>query len=168
MTAGRDLVVNIMALKADPKYGFFPWWPEDGDDWVHPEDVALARETIPSPRVWRRDGEQGSFVLLHYGEVRLRVRRTLWQEVPPEGYEIGDWVEVLSRGQKNTPRTGVIREMHWEPRAHALRYQISEAGQPVPNFYEAADLRSVEPRQDQEEIVVQPPRDDEWGAEPLA
>lgn len=132
-------------LKTDPKYGFYPWWPEDGDGWVHPEDVALARDTIPSPRVFRRDGQTGDFVVLHYGDLKLRVRRTLWQEVLPEGFEIGDWVEVLSRGQLNTPRTGVIREMHWEPRSRSMRYQILEHELPIPNFYSAEDLRHVEP-----------------------
>ena len=38
-------------LKTDPKYGHYPWWPEDGDQWVHPEDIELARSMIPSPRV---------------------------------------------------------------------------------------------------------------------
>jgi hypothetical protein len=149
-------------LKTDPKYGFFPWWPEDGDDWVHPEDVELARGTIPSPRVWRRDGEHGPFVVLHHGDEQLRVKRTLWQEVPPEGFDVGDWVEVLSRGMKNTPRTGVIRELQWEPRSHAMRYLITEAGQPIPNLYAAEDLRHVEPREDREEIVVEPPAEDGW------
>ena len=55
-------------MKVDPKYGYYPWWPEDGNDWVHPEDVELARQMIPSPRVFRRDGEQGPFVILHYGD----------------------------------------------------------------------------------------------------
>ncbi len=145
-----------MALKTDPKYGFYPWWPEDGDQWLHPEDVALARTLIPSPRVWRRDGERGPYVVLHYGDVRLRVKRTLWQEVPPEGFEIGDWVEVLSRGMKNLPRTGVIREMHWEPRAHALRYQIAEGDVPIHNFYAAEDLRPIEPPKQGREVVIQP------------
>lgn len=149
-----------MALKIDPKYGFYPWWPEDGDDWLHPEDVELARHLIPSPRVFRRDGAHGPFVVLHYGDLRLRVKRTLWQDVPPEGFEIGDLVEVLSRGQKNTPRTGVIREMSWEPRSGSLRYQIAEAGPPIPNLYEAADLRHVEPRADREEVVVRPPAEE--------
>jgi hypothetical protein len=148
-----------MALKTDPKYGFFPWWPEDGDQWVHPEDVDLARGTIPSPRVWRRDGEHGPFVVLHYGDERLRVKRTLWQEVPPEGYEIGDWVEVLSRGRKNTPRTGVIREMHWEPRAQAMRYQIWENEVPVPKFYAAEDLRHIEPPSPRGEVRIEPRQD---------
>ena len=83
--------------------------------------------------------------MLHYGDLRLRVKRTLWQEVPPEGFEIGDWVEVLSRGMKNTPRTGVIREMHWEPRVAAMRYQIFENDLPIPNYVRREDLRHVEP-----------------------
>ena len=134
-----------MQLKTDPKYGFYPWWPEDGDDWVHPRDVAAARSTIPSPRVFRRDGQHGKFIVLHYGALRLRVKRTLWQEVPWEGFDVGNWVEVLSRGQLNTPRTGVIREMHWEPRARAMRYYIEENGVPIPKAYGAQDLRHVEP-----------------------
>ena len=142
-------------LKTDPKYGFYPWWPEDGDDWLHPEDVELARDLIPG-REWRRDGERGPYVVLHYGELRLRVKRTLWQEVPPEGFEIGDWVEVLTRGMKNLPRTGVIREMHWEPRMRSLRYQIAEGDVPVPNFYATEDLRRVEPPTPRAEVVVIP------------
>jgi hypothetical protein len=137
--------MELPELKTEPKYGFYPWWPEDGDEWVHPEDVALARETIPSPRVFRRDGQHGAFVVLHYGPLELRVKPTLWQEIPWEGFEIGDWVEVLSRGQLNTPRTGVIREMHWEPRARSMRYFIDENGLPIPHAYSAEDLKHVEP-----------------------
>ena len=80
---------------------------------------------IPSDRVFRRDGTEGEYLLMHYGDVTLRVRRTLWQEVSPEGFEIGDWVEVLSRGMRNEPRTGVIREMLWDERG---------ASDPLPDF----------------------------------
>jgi hypothetical protein len=132
-------------LKNDPKYGYFPWWPEDGDDWVHPEDVAIARSMIPSGRIFRRDGERGEFVVMHYGEVRLRVRRALWQEVQPEGFELGDWVEVLSRGMQNEPRTGVIREMLWDDGARAIRYYIAENERPILEPYAADDLRHVKP-----------------------
>src|SRR3954451_2252478 len=118
--------MDLPPLKTDPKYGVYPWWPEDGDEWLHPEDIALARQLIPSPRVFRRDGEQGPFVLLHYGPLRLRVKRTLWQEVPHEGFDMGDWVEVLSRGMLNTPRTGVIREMHWDAASRAIQYFLDE------------------------------------------
>lgn len=132
-------------LKTEPKYGHFPWWPEDGDDWVHPEDVAQARSMIPSGRIFRRDGAVGEYVFMHYGDVTLRVRRTLWQEVPPEGFVLGDWVEVLSRGMLHESRTGVIREMLWDDGARGIRYLISENGLPIETRYACDDLRHVEP-----------------------
>jgi hypothetical protein len=132
-------------LKTDPKYGCFPWWPEDGNDWVHPEDVELARQMIPSQRVFRRDGGSGQLLKMHYGKVTLRVRRTLWLEVPHEGYDLGDWVEVLSRGMLNTPRTGTICEMLWDEGAKAMRYQILDDGQRIEKLYTRDDLRHVEP-----------------------
>jgi hypothetical protein len=133
-------------LKTDPKYGCFPWWPEDGDEWVHPDDVALARSIIPSGRVFRRDGQQGEYLVMHYGDTQLRVRRTLWLEVSHEGFDIGDWVEVRSRGMRNEPRTGVIREMLWDDGAQQVRYQITESGgNLVAELYSQEDLQHVEP-----------------------
>jgi hypothetical protein len=128
---------------------------------VHPEDVGLARSVLPSERVWRRDGEQGEFVVLHYGELRLRVKRTLWVEVPYEGFDVGDLVEVLSRGMLNTPRTGVIREMHWDAGERVIRYFVEEAGTPVPNAYLAGDLQHVAPAVPREEVVIEPSADED-------
>lgn len=132
-------------LKTDPKYGHYPWWPEDGDDWVHPEDVRLVRSLIPSPRIFRREGQWQDYIILHYGQLRFRVKRTLWQEVPFEGFNVGDWVEVMSRGQANTFRTGVIRDMHWDAHAGAIRYFIDENGVRLTNAFSAEDLRPVSP-----------------------
>ena len=83
--------------------------------------------------------------MLHYGDVRLRVKPALWQEVEWEGFDVGDWVEVLSRGMQNTPRTGVICEMEFDARSGALRYQIREVDQQIPSWYAASDLRRVDP-----------------------
>jgi hypothetical protein len=132
-------------LKTDPKYGHFPWWPEDGNHWVHPEDVAAARSLIPGERIFRRDGKEGPFVLLHYGDVTLRVRPTLWQEVEPEGFEVGDWVEVLTRGLANEPRIGRIAEMLWDEHAERIHYRIVENDQPIETPYTRDNLRHVEP-----------------------
>ena len=82
---------------------------------------------------------------MHYGEVTLRVRPTLWQEVEPEGFEIGDWVEVLSRGLANEPRTGTIAEIAWDDHAGAIRYQIVENGKRIETLYTRDDLKHVEP-----------------------
>jgi hypothetical protein len=132
-------------LKTEPKYGYFPHWPQDGNDWLHPDDVATARAMIPSPRIFRRDGADGDYFVLHYGNVTIRVRPALWQEVEPEGIEIGDWVEVLSRGMLNEPRTGTVREILWDENTRAIRYQILEAGQPIMHSYAREDLQRIEP-----------------------
>ncbi len=136
---------NLPPLKTDPKYGYFPWWPEEGDDWFHPADLAAARAIIPSGRIFRRDGNDGEYQLMRYGAVTLRVKPTLWQEVEPEGFEIGDWVEVLSRGLANEPRTGTIAEIAWDDHAGEIRYQIVENGKRIETLYARDDLKHVEP-----------------------
>lgn len=157
-----DELPPLPPIKTDPKHGYYPWWPEDGDDWVHPEDVALARSLIPSPRVWRRDGTAGDFVVMHYGDLRLRVRRTLWKEVRHEGFELGDWVEVRPRGLTNEPHTGQVREMHWDDHEGVLRYQLTLAdGTPLERWFEAIDLKPIEPPEARPESHLEDTSDDE-------
>jgi hypothetical protein len=150
---------NVPPLKTDPKYGHYPWWPEDGTDWIHPEDVELARSFIPSQRVFRRDGERGEFVVLHYGDTLLRVRQTLWVELESEGFDIGDIVEVRSRGMTNEPRTGTITEMLWDEHEGELRYQISDRGKLIETQYSRDDLKHVEPAAERLEVRIEVPED---------
>jgi hypothetical protein len=152
--------MTVPPLKTEPKFGYFPWWPEDGNAWVHPEDVATARAMIPSNRVFCRDGSSGGFLVLQYGDLKLRVRRTLWQEVEPEGLRIGDWVEVLTRGMLNEPRLGVVCEMLWDDRARAIRYQINDNGKLIEQLYGREDLQNVEPPTAHEQIVIAEPEED--------
>lgn len=151
-------------MKIEPRYGYYPWWPQNGDDWVHPEDVALARRLIPSPRVFRREGGSGPYARLRYGDVCLRVKPTLWQEVASEGLEMGDWVEVLSRMRANDPRTGVVCEIHWDDRARGLRYQVRDNDRAIPNWFSAEDLRPLDPPSPRESVRIEPQdeADDDW------
>lgn len=132
-------------IKEPPRYGYFPRWPEDGDDWIDPEDVAIVRGMIPSMRIWRREGTSGPLDVLHYGDIQVRVRRALWVEVEPEGIEIGDTVEVLSRMRKNTYRIGTVCDMLWDPRTEAITYHVQSRRRRLPNVYRREDLRPVEP-----------------------
>jgi hypothetical protein len=139
------MTIALPPLKTDPKYGCFLRWPQDGNDWLHPDDVALARTMIPSQRIFRRDDSDGEYHRLHYGPITLRARPALWQEVSHEGFDIGDSVEVLSHGMRNEPRTGVIREMLWDERERAIRYQVLENNVPIADLYARDDLQHVEP-----------------------
>ena len=137
-------------MKTDPRYGYFPRWPQDGDSWIHPEDLVVAQRLVPSMRIWRRDGTRGRFAILHYGDIRIRVVPTLWNEIvgseiATEGIEVGVWVEILSRMQRNTYRIGKIREMFWDSRTGTIRYRIEHNQKPLPNFFGRDDLRPIRP-----------------------
>ena len=84
--------------------------------------------------------------MLHYGDVQLRVMPALWVVVEGEGIEMGDWVEVLSRMQKNEYRIAKVCEMVWDERQNAIRYQVEKPVRyPIPTAYYRADLRPVKP-----------------------
>ncbi|WP_442482690.1 DUF6960 family protein [Aeoliella sp. SH292] len=155
-----------LALKTDPKYGYYPWWPEDespsGNDWIHPEDVELARSVIPSPRVWRRDGRQGDYVVLTYGKLLLRLQQLMWRELRWEGFDIGNLVEVRPQGMKHYHRTGVIREMLWDETTETIQYQLQELDEEIenPQSYSAEDLKHVEPPVARPDVRVEPPTEE--------
>lgn len=136
---------NPPPLKREPRYGYYPQWPQDGDDWLHPEDVELARRSLPSPRIWRREGQSGVFHIIRYGDQTLRVKPALWQESPAPAYQIGDWVEVRTRMMKNTAHTGRVVEVMWDDYQSQITYHIQEQDNPIPNAYTADDLKPVEP-----------------------
>ena len=134
---------RLPPIATDPKYGHYPWWPEEGDDWVHPDDVVLARRMIPSQRIWRRDGTADGYALIHYGDLQLRVRHILWVEASYEGFDVGDLVEILPHGLQNEGHTGHIREFYWDEHERGVRYTITTSeGTPLENVYTVLDMKT--------------------------
>ena len=127
-----------------PDYGIYPWWPENGTGWIHPEDLETASSLIPGERIFRRDGRHGRYILLRYGDHRFRVLPTLWQPVAAEGFDVGDEVEVRSLLGKNDPGLAVIREMLWDADESAIRYRVEQNKMLIPKDFAAADLRHVD------------------------
>lgn len=119
-------------------------WPQDGEGWIHPEDRCLAQNLLPSNRVFRCEERNGRYNVLSYGHRVLRIESVLWREVPDEGLQIGDQVEVLSRFGRNWPRVAEIREIRWRETAHEIVYQLRERTRDIPTPYAAGDLRRLE------------------------
>jgi hypothetical protein len=130
-------------MRTEPAYLVYPWWPENGDDWVHPSDVRLARSLIPGTRVFRRLGREGAYVVLGYGVQRLRVKPTMRQAIAGDGYDIGNRVEVCSRLGKNRPFVATVREMDWNAHFGVIQYRLERRAMILARRYTAADLRPV-------------------------
>lgn len=90
-----------------PDWGVYLRWPKDGHDWIHPSDLELAEQLIPSRRIFRRSRWDGSHYWLNYGKHCLRVAPTLWLSVSKLDLEVGQQVELLSRHGEND--SGIFR-----------------------------------------------------------
>jgi hypothetical protein len=141
-------------MRSDPSYVMYPWWPVDGDAWIHPVDVAAGRALIPGLRVFAHAGRQGDYHVLRYGDRVVRVLPALWMPLRGDGLLVGDLVEVRSRGGRNRPRIGRIREMVWNPHAGCIEYQLQRRGLRSSRRYTADDLQSANPIQPREQVVV--------------
>jgi hypothetical protein len=133
-------------MKPIPKFGVYAWWPEAGTDWIHPHDRSLAQRIIPSSRVFYRSSFEDGYYHLRYGNLRLRVRPTLWLVVPGDGFHVGDMIEVRSRGGTNEAFVGRICEMRWHRHKGYIRYVLLSRRKRVPRWYLAEDLRHVDPK----------------------
>lgn len=120
---GDPPLLENVPLKIPPKYGVFRWWPND-QNWVHPDDLATARELIPSERIFRREDYDREYFLFTYGQQYLRARPVIWLEVKTEGYELGDQIEITSRVGKGHPMMATITGIHWDKQRGRILYTI--------------------------------------------
>jgi len=127
-------------LKRPPAYGVYRWWPEDGEGWIHPFDIGIVRRLIPGTRVFRREDLESEFVLVSYGDIRFRVKSTIWFEVDHEGFDVGDFVEIKSRMGQADPFVGRIKEMVWNQRYARIEYYLYRGEKIQVRAYLAEDM----------------------------
>ncbi len=90
-----------------PDWGAFLRWPTDGVQWLHEDDIAIAKRLLPSQRVFCRRKWDGEYYWLQYGQDEIRIRPVMWTQVPQVDLDVGQQVELLARLGKNDP--GVFR-----------------------------------------------------------
>lgn len=135
---------TLSGLRRPPCYGAYLWWPEEGLDWVHPEDVGLATILIPSNRVFCRQDSEAPYSLLQYGEQKIRVKPTLWFEVESEGYDLDDLVEIKSKMGKLKPMVATIADIFWNRHDRKIDYFLNSAGRRLDRAYRSEDLQMVQ------------------------
>ena len=119
-----ELDPDIFPIHRPPQYGVYLRWPQDGIAWIHPDDVDQVADVIPSYRIFRREDLDPDYVVLTYADLRLRVRPTMWIEIPTDGYEVGDQVEIKSKLGQREAAIATIREMLWNPMTSSIDYYL--------------------------------------------
>ena len=131
---------SLPPLKRPPTYGIYRWWPEDGEDWIHPFDVGIVRQMIPGLRVFKREDLDDEWLQVSYGDIKFRVKSTIWFQVAYEGFDVGDYVEIKSRMKQAEPFIGRIKEMVWNQRYARIEYYLYRSDRIQVKAYHAEDL----------------------------
>ena len=118
-----------------PDYGCVVRWPEDGEGFIHPDDVAVAAQCFPSERVLKRESFDGTFYHYRYGNTTFRLRPVMWLAVKDEGIDIGDPVEVIGIGMERDLFVARIWGMHFIRRKGRIVYRLRRSDQIVPQLY---------------------------------
>ena len=124
-----------------PDYGCIVRWPEDGQAFIHPDDVAAATRCFPSERVLMRHAFDGTYYHYRYGETRFRLRPSMWISVKHEGIDIGDQVEVTGRAMERDLFVAEVWGMHYIRRKGRIVYRLRRADQVIPRLYVSDHLK---------------------------
>jgi hypothetical protein len=126
-----------------PDWGVYLTWPTEGRSWIHPSDLSLALDLIPSRRVFHRTRWDNTFYQLNYGELSIRVRPTLWVRVDTVDLHVGQQVEVLPNHGENDPGIFTVRDILYCPRKQTIEFSLSQRGMTLPKMYSRESLRPL-------------------------
>lgn len=134
-------------LKREVKHGVCQWWSEEEPFFIHPEDEEIARQFVPGNRILRRqecdsyaDRKLG-YSTFSYGEITFRALPLIWLEIPTDGFEIDDLIQVKSQYGRRDPLVGKICEIQWNRLKRRTEYHISVNGQVSSQVYVADELQ---------------------------
>ena len=138
-SSNRDVITLRPAL---PDCGVYLEWPAE-KDWYHPDDLETLDSLLPSNRVWMRVGWNGEYYHLRYGIHNVRVRPTMWLQLPALDVEVGDQVEVLARHGSNEPGIFRVREVLYDQRFQLIQYQLERRGLALSRMFDRTDFRAL-------------------------
>lgn len=124
-----------------PDYGCIFRWPQDGQAFIHPDDVPVATRCFPSERVFRRDRFDGVYYHYSYGAIQFRLRPSMWLKVKPDGIDIGDRVETIGTSLERDLFVAQVWGMYLVRRKGCILYRLRRGGKTVPNLFLASHLR---------------------------
>lgn len=127
-------------LKPKPKFGVYLRWPVDGEDWIHPDDIRLARKLIPSRRIFVRTDYDETYWQICYGKHSVRVQPTMWLEVAAPSFRVGDQVEIKSDMGRLQAQIATVKNVLWNQPKRRVEYQLKRLNQTVPKVFYQHDL----------------------------
>lgn len=124
-----------------PDHGCFLRWPQDGQSFIHPDDVSTALQVVPSNRVLKRESFDDVYYHFSYGKIRFRLRPCMWLSVKGEGVDIGDQIETVGTGLQQELFVAQVWGMYYVRRKGCILYRLRRGNQMIPNLFSRKQFR---------------------------
>lgn len=131
-----------------PDYGCIARWPQDGFDFIHPDDTEKVRQLFPSNRVFRRERFDGRFYHCRYGEIEFRLQSCLWIPVSHEGFDLGDRVETTGVGMVRELFVGTIANMYFAQGEDGITYRLRRGTMQHSQTFSASMMRLLKDKKE--------------------
>ncbi|MDQ1920683.1 DUF6960 family protein [Massilia pseudoviolaceinigra] len=122
------------------RFALYNWFPEDGADLVHPDDLAAFAAMGPPATVFGVGADAAGWVLLDAGQASFRVRADLLRPLPAPRYWVGDTVRFIKSG---VPQRGIVARVGWHFKEAAPMYYVSQDGKRLKKTYHEQDLSPI-------------------------
>ncbi|MHC2069160.1 DUF6960 family protein [Bremerella sp. T1] len=134
-------------VKPPVSWVMFSRWPEDGDHWIHPDDRHKAEGLIPSDFIFRREVTDDDWYLISYGDVHMKTRPVMVEELPEPKFKMGEIVELAHQFDVDKMTTATIYAVRWSDYHQEPNYYVTRGNLKSQNAYLAKDLKPFEPPQ---------------------
>lgn len=153
-----------LPLKPNVDHVMLSRWPQDGDDWIHPEDRQLAEGLIPSDRIFRRELQPDGYYQLSYGPLKIRVQPVMFDDAPEPVFEIDQFVKLKMAFDSDRTEAGRIYDIRYSQYHDAPQYYLirGDMKSRTPYLADALELFTPEGqlREPDEFPVWNPPESD--------
>lgn len=123
------------------RWGFFTWSPEHqeyhGASMIHPDDLDSWNRSHPYGGLFECIKIEGKYLVLRHGEDTFRAKPDLFHSVKRPLKQIGDPVEVESKGEQ---KTAVVVEIQWHHQKNEPFYFLIMDGKKSSKRYWNSDF----------------------------
>lgn len=119
-------------------WGLYPWFDEDSDELVHPNDIESFKALKPYGKVFNCISKENDYIVLSYADRQFRVKPELYKVVKSPSYKYNENVIIVGKGEE-----GKVIEINWHHGKAEEFYSLAIKEKRSSKRYFVSDLEKI-------------------------